>query len=145
MPAAARGRWLVKSEPATYSWDDFVKDGSTRWDGVRNAQARNNLRAMQSGDLVFYYHSGDRSKAVVGIAKVTRPAYPDPMSDDERWVVVDLAPLAPLREPVTLAAVKADPTLAKIPLVTQGRLSVMPIEKKAFERILALGKTKLSQ
>ena len=143
MPArAARGHWLVKSEPAKYAWDQLVADGATCWDGVRNAQARNNLNAMKKGDLVLYYHSNE-GKEVVGVAKVTRTAYPDPTSDDERWVVVDLAPVAPLCDPVTLADVKTDPALAKIPLVTQGRLSVMPIEQKAFERILRLGKTKL--
>jgi predicted RNA-binding protein with PUA-like domain len=125
----------VKSEPGTYSWDDLVKDGKTRWDGVRNAQARNNL--------ALFYHSGEE-KEIVGVAKVVRAAYPDPTTDDERWVVVDLAPLAPLREPVALADVKRDAALAEIALVRQGRLSVMPLEPRAFARILALGKTKLA-
>jgi predicted RNA-binding protein with PUA-like domain len=138
----ARSHWLVKSEPEKYAWDAFVKDGSTLWDGVRNAQARNNLRAMQRGDRVLFYHSNE-GREVVGVAKVVKTAYPDPTTDDERWVVVDLAPVAPLREPVTLAAIKADPALAKIPLVTQSRLSVMPIDEKAFQRILVLGRTKL--
>jgi predicted RNA-binding protein with PUA-like domain len=128
----------VKSEPFKYSWDELVKDGSTYWDGVRNAQARNNLAAMKKGDLVLYYHSNE-GREVVGVARVTKPAYPDPTTDDERWVVVDLAPLKPLARPVTLAEIKADRSLAKIPLVTQSRLSVMPIERRAFERILALG------
>jgi predicted RNA-binding protein with PUA-like domain len=141
MPTA-RASWLVKSEPGTYSWDDLVKDGRTRWDGVRNAQARNNLAAMRVGDLALFYHSGE-SKEIVGIAKVVKAAYPDPTTDDERWVVVDLAPLAPLREPVTLADVKRDAALAEIALVRQGRLSVMPLETRAFARILVLGKTKL--
>jgi len=136
----ARAFWLVKSEPNKYSWDDLVKDGSTYWDGVRNAQARNNLVAMKVGDRVLYYHS-NIGKEVVGIAKVTKASYPDPTTDDERWVVVDLAPVRPLAEPVTLAQVKADAKLKKIPLVTQSRLSVMPIDKAAFERILKLGKT----
>ncbi len=138
----ARSHWLVKSEPEKYAWDAFVKDGSTLWDGVRNAQARNNLRAMQRGDRVLFYHSNE-GREVVGVAKVVKTAYPDPTTDDERWVVVDLAPVAPLRVPVTLAAIKADPALAKIPLVTQSRLSVMPIDEKAFQRILVLGRTKL--
>jgi len=139
---AAAGHWLVKSEPSVYGWDEFVRDGRTHWDGVRNAQARNNLRAMAKGDLVLYYHSNE-GKAVVGVARVAKTAYPDPTTDDERWVVVDLVPVKALRTPVTLADVKADAALAKIPLVTQSRLSVMPIENKAFERILNLGQTKL--
>ena len=140
---APRGHWLVKSEPGTYSWDDLVRDGKTRWDGVRNAQARNNLRAMRAGDRALFYHSGE-SREVVGVAEVVRTAYPDPTTDDERWLAVDVAPVAPLREPVPLAAVKADPALAELPLVTQSRLSVMPIEARAFARILALGKTRVS-
>lgn len=139
----AKSYWLVKSEPFKYSWDELVKDGETYWDGVRNAQARNNLRAMAKGDLVLYYHS-NQGKEVVGVAKVTKTAYPDPTTDDERWVVVDVAPVKELKEPVSLAAIKADASLAKIPLVTQSRLSVMPIERRAFERILALGRTKLA-
>ncbi len=135
----ARAYWLVKSEPFKYSWDDLVADGSTYWDGVRNYQARNNLRAMKVGDYALYYHSNE-GKAVVGIAEVTRGAYPDPTTDDERWVVVDVAPVKPLKSPVTLAQIKADPKLAKIPLVTHSRLSVMPLEKAAFDRILELGK-----
>jgi len=136
----ARTHWLVKSEPFKYSWDDLVKDGSTYWDGVRNAQARNNLREMKLGDRVLYYHSNE-GKEVVGIAKVTRRAYQDPTTDDERWVVVDLEPTKPLKQSVTLAQIKADPQLQKIPLVTHSRLSVMPLEKSAFERILRLGNT----
>ncbi|HEY5656975.1 MAG TPA: EVE domain-containing protein [Myxococcota bacterium] len=138
----ARSYWLVKSEPDKYAWSDLVRDGSTYWDGVRNAQARNNLAAMRAGDLTLYYHS-NAGKDVVGIARVTRAAYPDPTTDDARWVVVDLAPVQPLAEPVTLAQIKADAALARIPLVTQSRLSVMPLEKAAFERILELGKTRL--
>jgi predicted RNA-binding protein with PUA-like domain len=137
-----RGCWLVKSEPSAYAWDDLVRDGGTRWDGVRNALARNHLAGMRKGDLVLYYHSGE-GKQVVGVARVTREAYPDPGADDERWVAVELAPLQPVAEPVSLAAVKADPALRRIPLVTHSRLSVMPLEPEAFERILELGKTKL--
>jgi predicted RNA-binding protein with PUA-like domain len=136
----ARAYWLVKSEPEKYSWDDLVKDGSTYWDGVRNAQARNNLLAMKVGDAVLYYHS-NVGKEIVGIAKVTKSSYADPTTEDDRWVVVDLEPVRPLSVPVTLAQVKAEATLQKVLLVTHSRLSVMPIEKPAFERILKLGKT----
>jgi predicted RNA-binding protein with PUA-like domain len=139
-----RRYWLTKSEPFKYSWEDLVKDGSTYWDGVRNTQARNNLAAMKKGDLVLYYHSNE-GKEVVGVAKVTREAYPDPSTDDERWVVVDVAAVKPLKTPVTLADIKADPKLGGIALVKQSRLSVMPIDKPAFDRILALGKTKLGR
>lgn len=136
----ARAHWLVKSEPDKYSWDDLVGDGSTYWDGVRNAQARNNLLAMKIGDAVLYYHS-NVGKEVVGIARVTKASYTDPTTDDDRWVVVDLEPVRPLAVPVTLAQIKSDAKLQKVPLVTHSRLSVMPIEKSAFERILQLGKT----
>ncbi len=137
----ARGRsyWLVKSEPFKYSWDQFVKDGSTYWDGVRNYGARNNLRAMKKGDAVLYYHSNE-GKEVVGIAKVTGEAYQDPTTDGD-WSVVDLEPVKPFKEFVTLKAIKADKALAEVALVKQSRLSVMPIEKSHFERILKLGKT----
>jgi predicted RNA-binding protein with PUA-like domain len=140
----ARGRsyWLVKSEPFKYAWDQLVKDGWTYWDGVRNYTARNNLQAMEKGDLVLYYHSNE-GKEVVGIARVRKESYPDPTIDDERWVVVDLEPVKPLKEPVSLATVKADPKLAEIPLVKQSRLSVMPIDKPSFDRILSLGKTRV--
>ena len=157
--ARVESHWLVKSEPGTYGWADLVKDGKTRWDGIRNAQARNNLQAMRVGDRVLFYHSGgkrpkgarseakpsgaDAGKEIVGVAVVVKAAYPDPTTDDERWVVVDLAPVVPLRAPVSLADVKKDAALAQLPLVRQGRLSVMPIEARAFARILALGKTKL--
>ena len=137
-----RRYWLTKSEPNKYSWEDLLKDGSTYWDGVRNAQARNNLAAMKKGDLVLYYHSNE-GKQVVGVAKVTRESYPDPSSDDERWVVVDLAPLKALEASVTLADIKADAKLADIALVKQSRLSVMPIAKPHFDRILKLGGTRL--
>lgn len=140
--AARRSHWLVKSEPFKYAWDDLVRDGSTFWDGVRNHAARNHLAAMKKGDLVLYYHSNE-GKEVVGVARVTREHYPDPTADDPRWVVVDLAPVKALASPVPLAAIKADPKLADIPLVRQARLSVMPIPKAAFDRILKLGGTKL--
>jgi len=129
-----RHGWLVKSEPGTYSWDDLVRDGSTRWDGVRNPLARNHLAAMKKGDSVLFYHSGD-ARAVVGLARVTREAYPDPSADDPRWLAVDLAPVRPLKTPVTLAAIKADPRLADLPLVRQSRLSVMPIPAPALAQL----------
>jgi predicted RNA-binding protein with PUA-like domain len=138
----ARSYWLVKSEPFKYSWDQFVEDGATYWDGVRNAQARNNLRAMKKGDLVLYYHSNE-GKDVVGIAKITRESYQDPTTPDDRWVVVDLEPVKPMKESVTLQVIKQDPKLADVALVKQSRLSVMPIEKRHFDRILELGNTRV--
>jgi len=135
----ARSYWLVKSEPFKYSWETFVEDGSTYWDGVRNYAARNNLRAMKKGDAVLYYHSNE-GKDVVGIAKVTKESYQDPTTDGD-WSVVDLAPVKPMKQRVTLADIKADRALADVALVKQSRLSVMPIEKKHFVRILKLGKT----
>jgi len=138
----ARSHWLVKSEPFKYSWSDLVRDGSTYWDGVRNYQARNNLREMKVGDRTLYYHSNE-GKEVVGVARITKTAYQDPTTDDDRWLVVDLEPLKELSESVTLAEIKADAALQNIPLVTHSRLSVMPLDKTAFDRILALGKTKL--
>jgi predicted RNA-binding protein with PUA-like domain len=139
-----RRYWLFKSEPFKYSWDDFARDGSTYWDGVRNAQARNNLQAMRKGDLVLFYHSNEGREAV-GVARVTKEAYPDPTTEDPRWVVVDVVPVQPLERPVGLDEIKADPELAEIPLVRQSRLSVMPLESKAFQRILRLGRTRLRE
>jgi len=133
--------WLMKSEPNKYPWQQLVKEGRTHWDGVRNYEARNHMQAMKEGDLVLYYHS-NIGKEVVGIARIVKESYPDPTTDDERWVVVDVAPVAPLTEPVTLAQVKADPKLAQIQLVTRGRLSVVPVTAAEFKRVLALGKTK---
>lgn len=118
--------WLVKSEPFKYSWDQFVKDGHTFWDGVRNYQARNNLRAMKKGDLVFFYHSNEGME-IVGIAKVAKEAYQDPTTEDTNWVVVDLKPVKKLPKPVTLAQMKADIRLEKLGLIRQGRLSVSPV------------------
>lgn len=132
--------WLVKQEPEAYSWSAFVKDGGTAWTGVRNFQARNNLRAMQKGDFVFYYHSVS-DKQVVGLARVTKPAYPDPTAKEGDWSCVDLAPLKSLESPVPLETIKADKTLADIPLVKQGRLSVQPLTKAQFQRILKFAKT----
>ena len=138
----ARSYWLVKSEPNKYSWDDLVRDGSTYWDGVRNYMARNNLQAMEKGDLALYYHSNE-GKEIVGVARVTREFYPDPTSDDERWVVVDFAPVVALKEPVTLATVKADPKLQEMQLVRRSRLSVIPVTSAEFSHVLKLGKTRL--
>ena len=138
----ARAYWLAKSEPSAYAWEQLVSDGATRWDGVRNHQARNNLAGMQKGDLVLFYHSGE-SREIVGIMRVARGAYPDPGADDPRWVAVDVEPVKPLVEPLGLAAIKADPALRSMALVRQSRLSVMPVEKEIFERILALAKTRL--
>ena len=138
----AKGYWLVKSEPYKYSWDQLVGDGWTYWDGVRNYEARNNLRAMKQGDFALYYHSNE-GKEVVGVARIIRGSYQDPTIDDDRWVVVDLEPVVPFSEPVTLATIKADAPLAEISLIKRSRLSVVPVEKKEFLRILKLGKTKL--
>jgi len=136
----ARGYWLIKSEPFKYSWDDFVKDGSTYWDGVRNYEARNNLAAMKEGDLALYYHSNE-GKQVVGVARVTGEAYPDPTTKDDRWVVVDVEPVVAFRRPVTLAEVKADSALREIALVRRGRLSVVPLTSSEFRHVMKLGKT----
>ena len=130
--------WMVKQEPETYSWDDFVKDGETDWTGVRNYQARNNLRAMKAGDRVLFYHSG-KDKAVVGVAEVTKAAYADPTADDEQWVAVDLKPVKRLKNPVPLAAIRYDKRLSELPLIRQSQLSVMPLTKDEFETIVATG------
>jgi len=137
-----RAYWLVKSEPFKYSWEELVRDGQTYWDGVRNYEARNNLAAMKKGDLALYYHSNE-GKEVVGICEIVGESYPDPTSDDERWVVVDVAPRVPFTEPVTLATIKADPALSEIALVRRGRLSVVPITPAEFRHVAKLGKTKI--
>ena len=130
--------WLVKSEPSAYSWDDLVKDGGTRWDGVRNYQARNNLIAMKKGDPVLYYHSGALPE-VVGTAKVVKGSYQDPTTDDDRWVTIDLAPVKPLKRPVALGDIKNEKRLKDISLIKQGRLSVMPVTKEEYDVILGMG------
>jgi len=130
--------WLVKQEPSDYSWTDFVHDGRTAWTGVRNYAARNNLKSMQPGDSVLYYHSNE-DKAVVGVARVAKAAFPDPTAEEPGWVAVELAPVRPLSVPVTLAAIKADPKLQQIALVRQSRLSVMPLGAAEFARIVKLG------
>ena len=136
----ARSYWLIKSEPFKYSWDHFVKDGSTYWDGVRNYEARNNLASMKKADLVLYYHSNE-GKEVVGVARVTGEAYQDPTTVDDRWVVVDVEPVVPFKRPVTLAEIKADPALPDIALVRRGRISVIPLTTAEFRHIMKLGKT----
>ncbi|KAA9356737.1 EVE domain-containing protein [Larkinella humicola] len=131
--------WLVKSEPDAYSWDDFVRQGKAVWDGVRNYQARNNLASMRLGDPVLFYHSVE-GKEVVGLAKVSHEAYPDPtIPEDPRWVVVELEPVTRLSRPVSLQQIKAEPLLQNLLLVRQSRLSVVPVSVNEFECILALG------
>ena len=129
--------WLVKQEPTAYSWDQFVSDGKTDWTGVRNFQARNNLRSMKIGDRVFYYHSVN-GKAVVGIAKVTKEAFPDPTAAEGDWSAVELMPVQPINPPITLDQIKSEPKLANIPLLKQSRLSVQPLSNTEFETILSL-------
>ncbi|MHB1279382.1 MAG: EVE domain-containing protein [Bacteroidia bacterium] len=130
--------WLVKSEPHKYAWDMLVKDKRTVWDGVRNYQARNNLREMKLGDEVLFYHSNEGMN-VVGIAKVVRESFQDPTTEDERWLAVEIAPLRPLKKAVSLETIKSIPMLENISLVRQGRLSVMPLTKMEFDKILELG------
>ncbi len=129
--------WLIKSEPEKYSWEKFNQDGRTFWDGVRNFAARNNLRSMKEGDLVLFYHSNE-GKEVVGIAKVVKEAYQDPTTDDTNWVVVDFAPVEPLKKPVTLAQIKAEPSLKDIQLVRLGRLSVVSLKPTEFDKIIEM-------
>ena len=133
--------WLVKSEPEAYAWAQLVKDGKTAWTGVRNFQARNNLRAMKKGDFVFFYHSVT-DKQIVGVAKVQKEFYPDATADEGDWSCVDLAPVKPLAKPVTLDAIKADKILREMPLVKQSRLSVTPVSTAQFARLLELAETK---
>jgi predicted RNA-binding protein with PUA-like domain len=127
--------WLVKQEPSSYSWSDFVADGQTSWTGVRNFAARNNLRNMQKDDAVLFYHSGEE-KAVVGIAKVVRTAYSDTTAKEGDWSTVDLAAVQALAKPVTLREIKGNPRLKGIPLVRQSRLSVMPLAEPEFREIV---------
>lgn len=129
--------WIVKQEPSAYSWDDFVKDGGTAWTGVRNFQARNNLRSMRKDDVVLFYHSVV-GKAVVGIARVKRTAYADPTAKEGDWSCVDLVPVRPLKRPVTLNQMKEDRALADLPLLRNSRLSVLPLTSLHFDVILAL-------
>ena len=131
--------WLVKSEPNTFSWDDLVRDKKTVWDGVRNFQARNNLKNMKKGDLAFFYHSGE-DKAIVGIGKIVKEGYPEPK--DNNWIAVDIASDKKLKKPVTLAQIKADKRLADMVLVRASRLSVQPVKADEFDLIMALSETK---
>ena len=133
--------WLVKQEPETYSWSDFVSDGGTDWTGVRNYQARNNLREMKTGERVLFYHSG-KDKSVVGLAEVVKSAYPDPTADDEQWVAVDLKPIKALKNPVPLAAIRYDKRLSQLPLIRQSQLSVMALTKDEFDTLVATGEGK---
>lgn len=130
--------WLVKSEPFKYSWDQFVKDKKTFWDGVRNYGARNNMKEMKKGDKVFWYHSNE-GLAIVGIAEVVKEAYQDPTTEDPNWVVVDLKPYKAIPNPVTLAQLKADGRFNEMDLVRLGRLSVGKVRPEEYEDILALG------
>jgi predicted RNA-binding protein with PUA-like domain len=133
--------WLVKSEPFKYSWERFLKDGWTYWDGVRNYQARNNLKKMKKGDSVLFYHSNEGLE-VVGISKVINEFYQDPTIDDPRWVVVDLKPVETVKKPISLDELKKDKRLKNIALIKQSRLSVMPLTKEEFEIIVAKGRGK---
>jgi predicted RNA-binding protein with PUA-like domain len=130
--------WMVKSEPEAYAWPTFVKEGRTAWTGVRNFQARNNLRAMREGAAVLFYHSVSE-KALVGVARVCRTAYPDPTASEGNWDCVDLTPVCPLPEPVTLASIKAHPELQELALLRQSRLSVIPVTRPQFDLLLRLG------
>lgn len=129
--------FLVKQEPESYSFDDLVKDGATDWTGIRNFQARNNLRAMKTGDKVLFYHSGGE-KAVVGTAEVSREEFPDPT--DEKWIAVEIKPLEKLSKSVTLTIIKAEKSLENIALIRQSRLSVVPLTESEYGKILELGK-----
>jgi len=130
--------WLVKSEPFKYSWEQFVKEGKTFWDGVRNYAARNNLRSMKKGDRVLFYHSNE-GLAIVGIAEVWKEAYQDPTTTDPNWVAVDFKPLVTMPNPVTLAQIKAEPALKDMDLVRLSRLSVGTVKEREYKKVLAMG------
>ena len=130
--------WLVKSEPKKYSWEQFLKDGQTFWDGVRNYQARNNLKLMALGDKVFFYHSNE-GKEIVGLAEVIKTAYQDPTTEDINWVVVDIKPVTPFKNTITLKAIKENYQLKNIALIKQSRLSVMPISTLEYAVIIKIG------
>ena len=132
--------WLIKSEPFKYSWDQFVKDGQTFWDGVRNYQARNNLKAMQKGDLLFWYHSNEGME-IVGIAKIVKEYYQDPTTEDPNWVVVDVKPVQKLKKPVSLTQVKATASLSQMALVRLGRLSVQPVTEDEWNIVMDMAET----
>lgn len=137
LASTVKNFWLVKQEPSAYSWSDFVAERQTAWTGVRNYTARNNLRKMRRGDEVLFYHSGD-DKAVVGIAKVARAAYPDPTAKEGDWSAVDLTPVKPLVRSVALREIKSNSRLKQIPLVRQSRLSVLPLTAAEFREIIAM-------
>lgn len=135
----ARKYWLLKTEPEAYGWEDLLREGRAVWDGVRNYQARNNLQEMREGDRALFYHSvGPRE--VVGVVRVVRESYPDPTIDDDRWVAVDVVAEKALKHPVKLADIKADADLADMALVRNSRLSVSPVTREQFERILRMGR-----
>jgi len=133
--------WLIKSEPFKYAWDQFVADGSTFWDGVRNYAARNNLRSMKKGDLAFFYHSNEGLE-IVGTAKVIKESYQDPTTEETAWVVVDFKPHKKLKNPVTLSEIKATPSLSNMALIRLGRLSVQPVLEEEWEIIMAISEEK---
>ena len=133
--------WLVKSEPFKYSWDQFVKDGQTFWDGVRNYAARNNLKAMKKGDEVFFYHSNE-GLDIVGIAKVVKEAYQDPTTDEDAWVVVDLKPVKKLKSPVSLQQIKGEKRLKDMALLRLSRLSVQPVTEEEWKVVMEMANTK---
>lgn len=135
--------WLIKSEPDVYPFSQLVRDGSTRWDGVRNFEARNNLRAMSVGDLLLFYHSNE-GREIVGVARVARAAYPDPTAPDEDWSAVDVAPVQPLTKPVTLARIRALKSLENMAFVKKSRLSVSPVTAAEFRAVLKAGETTLA-
>jgi predicted RNA-binding protein with PUA-like domain len=138
----AKNYWLVKSEPEAYSWQTFIADGKAAWTGVRNYQARNNLRAMKDGDLVLFYHSVTE-KQVVGVARVSKEFYADATAEEGDWSCVDLEPVAVLKTPVTLENIKADAVLKEMTLLRQSRISVTPVTKLQFDHLLFLGRTKI--
>jgi len=131
--------WLLKSDPETYSWENLIEDKKTDWTGVRNYQARNNLKDMKLGDLALFYHS-QKEKAIVGIAQIVKEYYQDPTTDDTHWVAVDIAPVETFKKPVTLAQIKEDPQLKNIGLLKQSRLSVIPVTNEEYNEIIKLSK-----
>jgi len=135
------GRWLVKSEPDAFSWDQQVANGVEPWTGVRNHMAKNNLKSMRKGDLAFFYHS-NTGKEIVGVVEVVREAYPDPSAESGDWVAVDVKAVAPMPVPVTLASIKMEPALADLALVRQSRLSVMPVSQAHWEALCRMGQWK---
>ncbi len=139
----SRSYWLMKSEPTKYSFAQLVRDGQTMWDGVRNFEARNSMRAMKAGDLVLFYHSNE-GKAVVGVARVKREAYADPTAEGEDWSAIDIEPVVQLKAQVSLDTIRSEPALTEIFLLKRSRLSVVPVSKDHFDRILKMGKTKVA-